>query len=494
MQFHAATNHTPASVRRRGGRGLDWGNRPRPFKEYVDLATIPLPPPDVAAEEQPLTVEALSHLLYYSAGVTRIRRFNGEEFHFRAYASAGALYPIEVYVVAGKLGGLAAGVYHYHPGAHALRLLRAGGHRASLAAAAAGAGAVALAPATVVLSGLYWRTTWKYEERGYRHLYWDGGMVLANLLSVAASRAIGAEVLLGFVDTAVDRILGLDGRQEVSLVLIPLGSGLAVNTQPEALPELHLNVATLSARPIDYKAIRAAHATGILEQASSVEAWRAAAARSPATKNLERGALPATPLEPPLATTDAVEQVIRRRGSTRFFTREAVAWSALSTILRATVAPLAADFRPRDASLNELYVIVNAVEGLAPGAYVLEPPAGLRQLKTGDFRAAAGFLCLEQPLTADAAAVVFLMADLESATSRLGPRGYRAAQLEAGILGGRMYLSAYAQRLGATGLTFYDPEVTRFFSPDAAGLDPMLAIAVGHDARRFRTATLTAKA
>jgi ABC-type uncharacterized transport system YnjBCD ATPase subunit len=68
--------------------------------------------------------------------------------------------------------------------------------------------------------------------------------------------------------------------------------------------------------------------------------------------------------------------------------------------------------------------------------------------------------------------------------NRLGNRGYRAVQLEAGITGGKLYLAAYAQRLGATGLTFYDDDVTSFFSPHGAGKSAIFLVAVGHSAKR----------
>ena len=75
------------------------------------------------------------------------------------------------------------------------------------------------------------------------------------------------------------------------------------------------------------------------------------------------------------------------------------------------------------------------------------------------------------------------MADLRTILQSLGNRGYRAVHLEAGILGGKMYLAAYAQRLGATGLTFYDDEVTRFFSPHADGKSTIFLVAVGKSAK-----------
>jgi SagB-type dehydrogenase family enzyme len=134
--------------------------------------------------------------------------------------------------------------------------------------------------------------------------------------------------------------------------------------------------------------------------------------------------------------------------------------------------------------MNAMYLIVNAVDDLEPGAYFLDQSSlTLVLLKSGVFRAEAAYLCLEQGLLGQAAVTVFLMADLAAVTQALGPRGYRAALLESGILGGRLYLGAYALKLGATGTTFYDEEVTEFFSPHAGAKSPTLAIGIGRDPR-----------
>ena len=144
-----------------------------------------------------------------------------------------------------------------------------------------------------------------------------------------------------------------------------------------------------------------------------------------------------------------------------------------------------ADFLdPSGVQLNHLYLIVNAVQGVEPGAYVFHRDRGLLEcLKPGNFRAQAGYLGLEQALPADAAVDIFFLADLRSILQRFGNRGYRAVQLEAGILGGKIYLGAYAQQLGATGLTFYDDEVTGFFSPHAEGKSAIFLLAVGNSAK-----------
>jgi SagB-type dehydrogenase family enzyme len=125
------------------------------------------------------------------------------------------------------------------------------------------------------------------------------------------------------------------------------------------------------------------------------------------------------------------------------------------------------------------YVIVNAVDGVRPGAYAYRPGHGLETVREGEFRREAAYLTLEQALGGDAAATIFFLAPLDAILAAWGERGYRLANLEAGIAGGRAYLAAYALGFGASGLTFYDAEVVRFFSPPARGLDAIFVTALG---------------
>jgi SagB-type dehydrogenase family enzyme len=178
--------------------------------------------------------------------------------------------------------------------------------------------------------------------------------------------------------------------------------------------------------------------------------------------------------------------VVRRRGSSRLFKRKPISFQQLSTLLSCSAQGIEADFlQPFGASFNHWYLIVHAVEGLPSGAYVFHRQRGeLELLKEGDFRSEAGHLGLGQELPADASIDIFFLADLDSILERFGNRGYRAVQLEAGILGGKLYLAAYAQRLGATGLTFYDDDVVEFFSPHAQGKSAIFLMALGHGQKR----------
>jgi nitroreductase len=172
------------------------------------------------------------------------------------------------------------------------------------------------------------------------------------------------------------------------------------------------------------------------------------------------------------------DDVFRRRGSIRDFSPEPIAQDDLAAILARAMGPIPLDVRPS----IEFRLVVNAVEGLERAVYRFEPRDRFRLLRAGDFRRQAGYLVLEQPLGALAAATTFAMADLDAVLERHGNRGYRAAQLEAGIRVGRIYLGAFALGLGATASTFYDDEVTALLSPEE-GLSPMLCAAVGRRRR-----------
>src|SRR5439155_21930077 len=130
-------------------------------------------------------------------------------------------------------------------------------------------------------------------------------------------------------------------------------------------------------------------------------------------------------------------------------------------------------------------LVWHAVHGPHPATWVLDRDGDrLALLRAGEFRREAGHLGLGQALPAEAAVCVFWLVGLNPVLARYGNRGYRAAQLEAAIEGGKSYLAAYALRLGATGLTFFDDDVIRFFSPHAAGKSVMFLMAFGHPERR----------
>lgn len=487
-RFHDATSHTPYSVRT-SGHVLDWDVKPLPFKIYVDRPVVALPREieplgpatlDVLAgaagrAEEPMTLARLAALLYYTAGVTKKKAYPGDvEVFFRAAPSTGALYQTEVYVVAGAVAGLDAGLYHFCPGDFALRRLRDGDVRGVLAEAVADE-TVARRAASIVLSAIPWRNTWKYQARGWRHLYWDSGTMLANLLAVADVLGWRPNVFAGFVDSALEHLLGLDDGREMGLEVVTLGAeGGAAPSRPVAA--IRYETVPLSSSEVDEPALREVQEASSLEDAGAVRRWRAAIAPARGDGGGRLHGLPeAREGGAALGTT------IDRRASTRCFSHAPLTAVELATALSAASRPFDADV---PAGLVDLYLIVNAVEEVPAGAFRYRPDAhALEVLREGDFRRESAFLCLEQALGGDAAAVIYFLAPVDELLRAWGNRGLRLANLEAGLAGGRAYLAAYAQGFGASGLTFYDADVVRFFSPHAAGKDAIFVTALGRPAR-----------
>jgi SagB-type dehydrogenase family enzyme len=497
--YHEATKHSYASIRA-NSHFLDWANRPLPFKIYPTLEPMHLPGDvrqtgvaalSAIAESVPAEtnaapdLDAVAQLLYLSAGITRKRNYPGGEICFRAAACTGALYEVELYLVCGDLINLPAGVYHFAAAEFGLRRLRTGDYRRVLIEATGGESAIAHAPLIIACTCTYWRNAWKYQARTYRHFGWDNGTLLANLLAVGTSLGLPAKVLCGFVDADVNRLLDVDPHREVAFSLVALGQIAAHPHQSSVeTPPLGLETVPLSGREVDYPLMREMHAASSLHSTEEVKNWRG---HTPMT-DLPSPSGPLLQLEPwsdEQMPRDPIEQVILRRGSSRQFAQSPISLTQLSTLLKQATRGVRADFLgPPGAQLNQLYLVVHAVEGLDSGAYIFHRSRGLLEcLKKGNFRTQAGYLGLEQELPADAAVDIFFLADFGPILQRFGNRGYRAVQLEAGILGGKLYLGAYAQRLGATGLTFYDDDVIRFFSPHAKGKSTIFLVAVGKSAK-----------
>ena len=491
-RYHDRTVHTPESVRA-SGHTLDWDNKPFPFKVYTEIAGQELPREvdvlatpalaaiagDGAPPPAELTLGLLASLLYYTAGVTKKKTYpGGGEVLFRAAASTGALYQTEVYVIAGDIGDLSPGVYHFCPGDFTLRRLRADDVRGTVAAAAADATPGRRA-ATLALTGLVWRNSWKYQARSYRHLFWDAGTMLANALAVASALGLAPRLLTGFVDATIHRVLGVDGVGEVALALLSVGpestrtSAPAESTLPAPID--HPTV-PLSRHMVDEPLVATAHAASSLATPDDVARWRRG--RSP---ERSRASTSIALRAPAPGKERALGEAIQRRGSTRHFAHAPITGDDLSAALWAASRPVPSDV---PTGLVDIYMSVHAVSGLAPGTYRYHAePHALESLRAGDFRRQAAFLTLEQPLGGAAAATLFFLSPLDAVLREFGERGYRLVNLEAGLAGGRAYLAAYACGFGASGLTFYDAEVVRFFTPNAEGADAIFVTALGRAER-----------
>jgi SagB-type dehydrogenase family enzyme len=413
----------------------DYATWPAPCKSYPDdLPAVELPRdwPEVAApatavlagrhraEAARVDLGALARVLYLSAGVVRIaERVDRPTLFLRAAGSAGGRFPLEVYVSARGVDGLPDGVHWYDPVGHAL--LRVGPSAEGEAT-------------TLVVTGVPWRTGWRYAERGFRHIYWDAGTMLAQTLALADSAGLGPRLWTCFSDAELTRLVGADGVQEFPVALVALGGGgPAIRLRGEAA------AGVIDADPVEFPLVtQAQHAGDVEELGEPGEPWPAGA-----------------PLDGEPPSSPGLEDVILQRGSTRVLdpaatvSREVFEFS-LAASLRGTRVPH--------------FVAVHAVEGLEPGLY--RWPDLARPLRRGLLREELLRVCWDQDLGRDACFVVMSTVDLD----RLDDRGYREAQLDAGLVEGRLHLAAYALGIGASGMTFLDSEIAGLLGEPLAAL------------------------
>jgi hypothetical protein len=359
------------------------------------LAGSPVPP-------RPLDAAQLGRILHLGAGVVRTGERPGRQILFRAAGSAGARFPLEVYASTRNVQGVPDGVHWYDPVNHAL---------------------VQVGPApegtasTLIVTGVPWRTGWRYAERGWRHLYWDAGTALSQLIAAADSINARPRLHTQFADAAITGLVGADGVDEFPLALLALGDGTPATQAGGPATKGHLP-------EVEFPLCTQAQRAGDSDEPG--QAW------------------PVGPVLADVPESPILDEVILRRGSQRLMDRNVELPRQLLDW------PMRAAMRGIDVPH---WVVVHGVEGTAPGIYRwpdLATPQRQAELRDELLR-----IGLDQYLAADAGYVVIGAID----GNELDDRGYREAQLAAGLVEGRLHLAAYALGATATGMTFADSEV-----------------------------------
>ncbi len=407
------------------------------YKRYdEDLPVIPLPRrlprvdrPAVAvlagtAAVTPRSIDLphLARLLYLSSGVVRTMERPFGTWLFRAAGSAGGRFPLETYVAVPRGGNLPAGVHWYHPQEHALITI--------------GPPPEGACP-SIVVTGVPWRTAWRYRERGFRHVYWDAGTMLSQLLAAADAAGVPALLRTVFPDTAIAALVGADGLHEWPVAVVSLA---------DAAPELRATGATRSgsvdAAPIELPLVTAA------QHAGDLDVWGSPWPRG------ER-------VDVPSQTGRPLDEVVLARGSQRLMDRskgvgEDLVRTAMAASMRGIDIPH--------------FVIAHDVDTIEPGVY--RWPDLATPVRAASMREEVYVVCLEQDLGRDAAFVVIGAINVAG----LDDRAYRAAQLGAGVVEGRLHLLAYALGASASGMTFDDSMVPGLIG---SPLDALLFTCVG---------------
>jgi SagB-type dehydrogenase family enzyme len=218
-----------------GGR-LDWASKPATYKRYPSVPKVALSPPQTEGgapiwnvlgkrrsvrrfQDTPLQEAALSQLLWAAQGITWASR----GFGFRAAPSAGALYPVETYLVIHAVEGIEPGVYHYAVEKHELDQLKTGDFRIDIAQAALDQDVAYRANVVFVWTAVVERSKWKYRQRAYRYIYLDAGHIAQNVALGAVALGLGSCQVAALYDDEVNTLLGVDGVEESAIYMTVVG-------------------------------------------------------------------------------------------------------------------------------------------------------------------------------------------------------------------------------------------------------------------------------
>jgi len=233
-RFQKDTKYTRYSM---GGGGLNWRNQPELYKCYLNSKKIRLEPPEALSQitldealkkrksirnfsEKPITKKQLSYLLWASTGIQR----NELGFEFRTAPSAGALYPIETYLVINRVKDISKGVYHYSIRDHFLEELKTGDFSSDISQAALEQDMCKYAAVVFIWTAIFNRSKWKYGERAYRYIYLDAGHIAENLALASTSLGLGNCQIAALFDDEVNDILEVDGANESVIYMSIVGN------------------------------------------------------------------------------------------------------------------------------------------------------------------------------------------------------------------------------------------------------------------------------
>ena len=169
-------------------------------------------------QDKSLTLEQISQILWAGQGIT------DEKTGFRSVPSAGALYPLDIYLVVGErgVGGLESGVYHFIPQGHSLKKMMAGDLREEVIRASLGQSFIAQAPVVLVITGEHERTTIKYGERGRQYVYMEAGHAAQNIYLQVESLGLGTVTVGAFDEEEIIKILNFP-QTHIPLYVMPIG-------------------------------------------------------------------------------------------------------------------------------------------------------------------------------------------------------------------------------------------------------------------------------
>jgi SagB-type dehydrogenase family enzyme len=455
---------------------LDWENQPSTLKTYPNTPTTPLPKygppcnesfslrpnaPSKAIPARQVETVDLAGIIGMAHAITRRVSYPGGVQYYRSVASAGALYPTELYVATTDVKGIRDGLYHVSVDHQALAEIRQG-DVSVLAGSALARRPENLPTLVFFLSVIFFRSSWKYRDRAYRYHLLDTGHLLENLTVALQAHGLSFTVSYDFDDRAANRLLGLDENKEACLCVCCVPGSRPFNkdqsqTECRECPDAIKGASIVSNREVDYPLIQKIHQAGQVGTCGrSTCISDIHGAEDGQRKTLETSAPVVYPERPSFSET------FHRRRSQRNFVSQSVTNNQLMGYLESLLNNDCQLFRGpyMDPNTFCMGLIVNHGEGIAPGYYALNPSrCELEIVKPGRYTEQMAHVCLDQAWLAHAAIHFLFIADLARVDAFWGCRGYRHIMMHAGRLGERLYLESAGMGLGCCGIgAFYDGE------------------------------------
>ncbi|MBN2418830.1 MAG: SagB/ThcOx family dehydrogenase, partial [Deltaproteobacteria bacterium] len=402
----------------------------------------------------------LALILRLTCCLTAKVRSAGGDFYYRSTASAGALYPTEIYAATSGIKGIDDGLYHFEIHRQSLSPLRSGDFTDHISRSI-------FRPAgksphlAIIFSAICFRSSWKYRDRAYRYHLLDTGHVIEDLFLAMKALRLPLDLYYDFNDKEINRLIGVDDNREVALAVavVPGSKSLrdAEVISIEKLPENVVNMSIVSGHEIEYPAINEIHRAGEMPEEKKEH--------SPET-TVGPSLIPEIWQDLPGSFSSSQEieypQCLFMRRSSRNFVDEPIGKNKIFSLLDS----LCLNYHPDpgktsiDPSILSIGFLAGNIEDISPGLYVLDTIKRLfGMVSSGSLTEKMSHVCLDQEWLKNAGVHFLFISNTEFLDRKYGPRGYRYAMMTAGRMGQRIYTAATSLGLGCCGIgAFYDTE------------------------------------
>ncbi len=407
FDYHQKTKHSYESIRNSPNH-LDWSLQPSALKIYNQFEDI------IKLDGK----SDIHNFIYRLGGITAKKTYPGTEYFLRTLPSAGALFPVEIYFQVREVKGFKDGIYHFDVANSSVKFLYAldgDGVESAFNDNRAVKGFI------ILYSTIYYRSSWKYKDRGFRYCLLDCGHALGALEASAYLYNHACVIRYQFDKIMLNKAFGF-GDQEFFL-----SCGILGIPKTDRIETFNMHLEDINPQFERNEMIEMAY-----QDSLDLISCKSKYTFSEFSFHKE-----------------IFEETIFKRRSIREFTTSTITKASYETVLEIALKPVMSDCDEE----VQLYCFVNAVEGMERGLYL-----NGKCLKEGDFRQKAGYFCLEQALGRESAVTFFL-------TTR--SQNYQSAYQKAGIIGHRIYLLSEYLKIGCSGIgAYYDDETKAFLQTD----------------------------